>query len=70
MFENTNKLQNILNKIKQDKTYQNDKAIVDVKMDISSYDKVVQIVTHNDSHVPEPTEKKQESNTQKFTIIV
>ena len=45
MFENTNKLQNILNKVKQDKT------IVDVKMNISSYDKVVQIETNNDSHV-------------------
>ena len=59
MFENTNKLQNILNKVKQDKT------IVDVKMNISAYDKVVQIVTNNDSHVPESTEKKQENNNQK-----
>ena len=30
MFENTNKVQNILNKVKQDKT------IVDVKMNISA----------------------------------
>ena len=40
-------------------------------MNISAYDKVVQIVTNSDSHVPDSTEKKQESNNQNFfTIIV
>ena len=78
MFENTNRFRNLLNKIKHDKNnpVKNDKAIPDVKTNISAYDKVVKIVTNSDSHVHDSKDVKTNNRTlhekekQKISIIV
>ena len=64
MFDNTSKFQNLLNKIKHDKNnpIKNDKAIPDVKTTVSAYDRVVQIVTNNESHVHDSKQIKKEDN--------
>ena len=73
MFENTNKFQILLNKIKHDKNnpVKNDTVTPDVKTNISAYDKVVKIVTNNDSHVNHSKDiNTNEKENQKISIIV
>ena len=72
MFENTSKIQNILNKIKHDNNnpVKNDKAIPDVKTTVSAYDRVVQIVTNNESHVHDSKQIKEQDNKQKKISII
>ena len=73
MFENTSKIQNILNKIKHDNNnpIKNDKAIPDVKTTVSAYDRVVQIVTNNKSHDHDSKQiKEQDNKPKKISIIV
>ena len=65
MFSNTNNFQILLNKIKHDKNnpVKNDKVTPDVKTNISAYDKVVKIVTNNDSHVNNSKDVKTNTST-------
>ena len=72
MFENTSKIQNILNKIKHDNNnpVKNDKAIPDVKTTVSAYDRVVKIVTNNESHVHDSKQIKEQDNKQKKISII
>ena len=70
MFENTNKFQTLLNETKHDKNnpVKNDKAIPDVKTTVSPYDRVVQIVTNNESHVHDSKQIKEQDNKQQQNI--
>ena len=72
MFSDTNKFQSFLNKIKHDKNnpVKNDKAIPDVKTTVPAYDKVVQIVTNNESHVHDSKQIKEQDNKQKKISII
>ena len=72
MFDNTSKFQSLLNKIKHDKNnpVKNDKAIPDVKTTVSAYDRVVQIVPNNESHVHDSKQIKEQDNKQKKISII
>ena len=53
----------------ENKPVKSGKAIPDVKTTVSAYDRVVQIVTNNESHVHDSKQIKEQDNKQKKYLV-